>query len=455
MYPKIPFKHNYMFSVDWLQIFCSREVGELDPTRTYTSPRTDMWHNHRDYYLRPAREFLHGYRQQFRVMWKTYEVATIAYDHVDSRVSRHACAIKAANAILYVADWRFIIEDVMATFNFTPQNITRCDLCCDFNRFASGMDPALFMKRYLEDRHPKHETYTRVGTDKFAINGAKSVSSCVVETIRWGSRQNGVSTYMYNKSLELQQHKYKQYICRAWDEAGIIYKDPKHPVWRVEFSISSKGVHLQDLELGQMHDLWLDDFDNRDKVRELFKVFAAKYFRFKVVPKLSDYLPKKDNLQDLDLFRFDDVLPLMPKTLCVSVDSGKTERMISKRLAQMAQDLDDASFFGGADLRKEQRQIEQAAEVFDAFADIKQFRRDFEKNEERGREAGVPLDSQYYEAIWSMHQRDRIAAKVHELRERDFLFNVKKRVNSLKISTLGGGDGTLGATPVSQKGGHA
>lgn len=443
-----------MFSIDWLQIFCSREVGELDPTRTYTSPRADMYGNHRDYYLRPAREFLHGYRQQFRVMWKTYEVATIAYDHVDCRVSRHACAIKAANAILYVADWRFIVEDVMATFDFTPQNITRCDLCCDFNRFASGMDPALFMKRYLEDRNAKHETYVRVGTDKFAINGAKSVSTCSVETIRWGSRQNGVSTYMYNKSLELLQHKYKQYICRAWDQAGIIYNDPKHPVWRVEFSISSKGVHLKDLELDTMRDLWLDDFDTRDKVRELFKVFAAKYFRFKIVPTLTEYLPKKDNLQDLDLFRFDDVLPIMPKTLCVSVDSGKTERMISKRLSQLAQDLDDASFFGGANFRKEQAILENASDVFDAFADIKQYRRDFEKNEDRGRKAGVPIDEEYKQAVWNLHQRDRIANKLHEMHERDLLFNIKKRVNYLKMSTLGGGDGNPKAEQVSQKGGQ-
>lgn len=443
-----------MFSIDWLQLFCATDVVELDPNRLYTSPQCDEFGNHRDYYLRAPREFLKGYRTQYRVMYRHFDVATIAYDHVDARVSRHACAVKAANALLYVANWRFVIEDVMRTFGFTPQNITRLDLCCDFNRFASGIDPALFMKRYLEDRHPKHDTYVRVATDKFAINGTKGIDQCKVETIRWGSRQNGVSTYMYNKSLELQQHKFKSYIVKAWEAAGIVYNDPKHPVWRVEFSISSKGVNLQDLECGDMHSLWLQDFDTAERVRELFQVFAAKYFRFKVVPPTSERLVKKDNLADLDLFRFTDVLPLLPRTMCVSVDSGRTERLISRRLSKLAQDLDDASFFGGQNYTKQAAELERASEVFDEFADVKEYRRRFEVDEERARQAGRPLDVDYEQALSSLHQRERIAGTLHRMQERDFLsqFSMKRR-KSLIMRTLWEGDGTHDAVPVSQKGG--
>lgn len=433
----------FMFSVDWLQLFCSRDTSELDPQRAYTSPRCDQYGNHRTYYLRQPREYLHGYRTQYRVMYKHYDVATIAYDHIDARVSRHACAIKAANAILYVADWRFIIEDIMATFGMVPQNITRVDLCCDFNEFNAPIKPSVFMQRYLESRHHKHDTYVRVGTDKYHIDGEKHIDKNEVQTIRWGSRSNGVSTYMYNKSLELQAHKYKKYIINAWEAAGLIYNDPKHPVWRVEFSISSKGVNLQDLELGEMHSLWLNDFDSNAKVRELFQVFAAKYFRFKIVPPTTQNLVKKDNLKDLDLFRFDDVLPLKPRTLCVSVDSGRTERLISRRLSELATALDDASFMSGRDFTAEAQQLQMASEVFDEVADVKHYRRTFEVEEANARAAGVPLDIDAEQAYFQMHQRDRLVNLQQRINERNFLIQQsEKRRKRLYFSTLGGGDVT-------------
>lgn len=432
-----------MFSVDWLQLFCSHDTADLDPTKVYISPRCDQFKNHRQYYLRPAREYLHGYRTQYRVMYKQYDVATIAYDHIDQRVSRHACAIKAANAILYVTDWRFIIEDIMLTFGFVPQNITRVDLCCDFNEFEAPIKPKVFMERYLESRHHKHDTYVRVGTDKYHIDGEKHIDKNEVQTIRWGSRSNGVSTYMYNKSLELQAHKYKKYIINAWEAAGLIYNDPKHPIWRVEFSISSKGVNLQDLELGEMHSLWLNDFDSNAKVRELFQVFAAKYFRFKIVPPTTQNLVKKDNLKDLDLFRFDDTLPLKPRTLCVSVDSGRTERLISRRLSELATALEDASFMSGKDYTKQAQQLQKASDTFDEIADVKHYRRAFELEEANARAAGVPLDVDAEQAYFYMHQRQRLVAMQERIRERNFLIQQSEKWRKpLRTNRLREGDVT-------------
>lgn len=428
-----------MFSIDWLQLFCSRDLVDIDPSKAYTSPRVDMYGYHRDYYLRAAKEYLHGYRQQFRVMYKQYDVATIAFDHVDARVSRHACAIKAANAILYVANWRFIIEDILVTFNWKPEAITRVDLCCDFNRFDS-IEPKTFMNRYFADRNAKFETYTRVGSNHFHIDGERLHDHVDVQTIRWGSRQNGVSTYMYNKSLELKAHKYKKYIVQAWERAGIVYNDPKHPVWRVEFSISSKGVALKDLELGEVKTLWIHDFDEAAKVRELWQIFAKQYFRFLVIPPLPARLVKKQNLDDLVLWEWDeDVPPYKPVTLCVTVDSGRTERLISKRLAALATALDDASFMAGRDYTAEARQLQRASEVFDEIADVKHYRRAFEVEEEHARRAGVPLDIDAEQAYSHLHQRERLVDMQRRINERDFLKQQsEKRRKRLYINTLKG-----------------
>lgn len=446
-------KNPKLFSIDWLQLFCSHDTSQvLEAGTCITSPRCDMYGEHRTYRLVGAREYLHGYRQQLTVMWKQYTVATISYDHVDERVDRHACAIKLANAVLYVADWRYIVEDIMAALGWVPRNITRVDLCCDFNKFDYGIDPRTFMRRYLSDRSAKLETYVRVASNKFAVNGTKTPDAALIETIRWGSRQNGVSTYMYNKSLELKSHNYKKYIVNAWRAAGLIIDDPKHPIYRVEFSICSKGVALQDLELGEMHTLWLDDFDDAQRVRSLFQTFAAKFFRFKIVPPIGERLVKKQNLRDLELFDYSERLPMWPRTLCRTVDSGRTERMIASRLAQLSADLDQYRLLGSDAMCESASLLQRTAEVFDEVADIKHYRRAFDIHDEI--DPTHRLDENYKAALMEARRRDRLAQHTARQLAYDFLSRQESKIHkSLKINKLGGGDVFTNLTPASQKGG--
>lgn len=444
----IPLKNTYVFSIDWLQLFCQGLPPESD--KMYTSPRVDSFGSHRDYYFRPAREFLHGYREHRRVCYKKYDVATISWEPSDKRVNPRACAIKLANPVLYVREWRFILEDILCVLGWQPLNITRCDLCCDFNKFAGGLLPANFMRQYLQEPTATRCSYMRIGTDKFTIYGQKDRQRVDVNTIRWGSRQNGVSTYMYNKSLELEQAKFKPYIVNLWKSAGLVYDNKKLPVWRIEFSISSKGVHLQDLELDQQHNLWLDDFDTEAKVRELFKVYAAKFFRF---VKYYSYSPKaKKDLPQVELFSWDQELPLRPVSLCVNVDSGRTERLISKRLASLAEAYEDASFMSHMDFRRDADLLTKAADVFDEIANVKAWRREFDIGAEH-----VPhgvLTDEERAALERVHQRERLARHIQRQQEIDFISrqNMKFRKYQ-KINTLGGGR-RLNSSPITSAGGE-
>lgn len=428
----LPLRPIYVFSVDWLQLFCTGNPPATEDV--LTSSRRDMYGNHRSYYFRPAREYLHGYREHRRVCYKKYDIATISWEPADKRVNHHACAIKLCNAVLYVRDWKFILEDVLHVLGWQALNITRCDLCCDFNKFSGGLLPATFMRQYLQEPTATRPSYMRIGTDKFTIYGQKDRHRVDVNTIRWGSRQNGVSTYMYNKSLELQQAKFKPYIVNLWKEAGLIYDNPKLPVWRVEFSISSKGVHLQDLELDQQTNLWLDDFDTDDKVRELFKVYAAKYFRF---VKYYSYSPKaKKDLQPVTLFSWSEPLPLRPVTLCTNVDSGRTERLISKRLQSLADAYEDASFMSNQDFTKAAKLLHDAADVFEEIAEVKAWRREFNRTDE-----AMPqeLTEAEKDALSRLHMRERLERHFQKQQELDFIANQNRKRNYLKTKNLGGG----------------
>lgn len=427
----LPLKQAYCFSIDWLQLFCHRS-HDVDVTKSIVSPRRDMFGDHREYYFRPAREFLHGYRQQFRVMYRKYDIATIAWEPIDARVHPMACAIKVANPVLYVQNWRFILEDVLACLDWQPNNITRCDLCCDFNKFRGGLLPKTFMRDYLQEPTAARHSYMRIGTDKFCIYGHKDRHSVDVDSIRWGSRQNGVSTYLYNKTLELQEEKHKPWIVEVWKRAGLVYDNPKLPVWRVEFSISSKGVALKDLELDQVHTLWLDDIDDEQRVRQLFEVFAAKFFRF---VRYGQFSPKaKKDMPEVKLFDFDDPLPMRPVTLCVNVDSGRTERLVSKRLAQLAEAYDDASFMAHQDFTKQAQLLNQAADIFDEVANLKHYRREFDKADEV---SSVELTQEYKDAISRLNTRDRLTA--HIAKQHEFDFMVAHNSKYLKHNKLAGG----------------
>lgn len=426
-------KYPHVTSIDWLQLFCERsDTSMIDVSRSFVSDRQHPSGRHLEYYFLPAREFLHGYRYHYRVMTAKYEVAHIAYGPVDARVRPEAAAIKSSNSMLYYKYWRFMIEDVLHVLGWRALNITRLDLCCDFNKFDGGLTPQSFIRAYLYPATNKQVSFLRVGSNKAHIVLSKDMYNVDYQTLRWGSRSSGVSVYLYNKSEEMKSQKYKPYIVKLWEQNGLVTDNPKLPVYRLEFSINSKGTSLKDLELDECFNLWLQDFDDEAKVYDLFKCFAKKHFRFRKLSYKHGKLAKPDgsparyvrDLPEIDLFRWD-AAPVRPVSLYRPVDSGRTERLISKRLGVLADQLEDISLIDGS-MSEAALKIRKTSDLFDEVAYIKSWERHL--GVQLARPEASHLDDVYRRAITRLRDYERDRARWERDESESFVRKFKSRL---------------------------
>lgn len=324
-----------VYSLDWLQVYCIGDELTQDYTEL-TSPQNDKFGNHRTYKIKESHEFIKGYAYNRLVEYRNYPIATIAWHPRNANNNPRGCAIKLFNAVLYIADWHFILADVLATLGWHAKSITRCDLACDLNYFFNGLHPETFIRKYM---CKTADTYIREGSNKWAVYGQKEIQRNTFNSIRWGSRSSGVSVYLYNKSKELREQKFKPWIVEAWKEKALKIED----VWRVEISVSSSGRGLKDVFNGIIRSLFVDEIATQEGIESAFKMYAAKYFKFRKV-KRNGPIRKKD-MEVIPLLPLDEEIKVKPTTLYHSSKSAKTELAVLKELNAMRSEIEQNEGF--------------------------------------------------------------------------------------------------------------
>lgn len=314
------------YAIDWLQITCEVPMGTPPAWEEAVSPQADRIGNHRFYQLRDGDYYIRGYEFQKEVVHDGFVVAHIACVPRTDHLPLFSGAIKLENSTLYLADWYFVLTDILATLQWVPKKISRLDLCADFNYFVGGLLPSTFLRNYIRKQDA---SYIRIGSNKFCVYGIKDMHTTSYDSIRWGSRQNGVSVYMYNKSRELMEVKNKPHIRALWKAHDL---STTLDVWRVEISITSQGLGLKSATDAMFHSLFVDDLAEPNACRDLFKVYAAKYFRFLRTERAAK---RKRDLKEVQLLDLQTDCPLRPLVQVTSVDSGRMEKIVSRRLHLM------------------------------------------------------------------------------------------------------------------------
>lgn len=404
-------KTRCIYSLDWLQIYCHVPKFPDEMTKEIVSPRSDKWGNHRRYTLIDPLEWIRGYRLQYAVRYRNYIVAHIACDPVNASNDPQGGAIKIANPVLYVADWHFILSDMLTTLGWQAKNLTRVDLACDFNYFTNGLHPETFIRKYMTK---SDNSYIRCGSNQWACYGYKEIHKNTYNSIRWGSRQSGVSVYLYNKSKELEQQKYKPWIVDAWKKASL---DPKN-TWRVEISVNSSGRGLKAIGDDIIHTLFVDEIDTQQSVENIFKVYASRYFHFKAIKR--DGAKRKKDMPDVDLLDLSCPLELKPTTLYQSNKSARAEQITLRKLQAMKLDLESEGVLNNI------RLMSSLDEVIHAYAErsyyahkCQAFQKDIES------EINHNLDT----IMQSWEVRQRAEAVAHIRTDSDYLQEVAHRIS--------------------------
>lgn len=374
---------DYLISCDWFQYCCSNvyntvpEIGAI-----YRGKLRDERGNEYLYKVDDPEEFHVIYRTSFTIKLKGVSVLHVHYNPCNKSIPQHYVAVKVANRVLYSSKWGAILHDCISVMGLKPKNITRIDLCIDFQKFANGITPQQFMKKYFSD---EQGCYLRKGSNYYTIIGKKRLeystpdgavketefvmeekksvkgkkvgipsgsktrnSRSLWETIYWGTRSSPVMVRMYNKSKELTVKKRKDYIVSQWQEVGLI-EDAKNPVYRIELQITSKALnyqHFSDIKTGEkvnvdlLEKICYNDMQTQAKLEALFWSYCKEYFCF------YEFQGQKyvKDMKVVQLFERECLEQAYLKPRCInrSHDTGRSEMNASSTFEKLTSTLVDA-----------------------------------------------------------------------------------------------------------------
>lgn len=283
-------------NIDWLEVYVLEPISE---------PRDDYYFSSLGYDVNVRPYGTPMYRQMFTINGDDhrpmYEVRRDPYSEIFAPGS---CHIRLTNRECYRDHAVELLRHFLSRHGYEFRGISRFDLCCDFNNFDNGHNPADFLRRYLAGY------YHKIGLSRVRLYGHdfdggahvvkighKIVKSAVVEHIghqvcvhgrdkmrqlvfnsaRWGSPSSQVSVKLYDKTLELHEVKNKFYIRDAWAAAGL---DQEKPIWRLEYTISSTAKDWVWDETGKVYRINLSTLESHENLCFLWSCLTAKYFVF-------------------------------------------------------------------------------------------------------------------------------------------------------------------------------
>lgn len=320
----------FIFACDWFQVYCHAHVP-LEKGMTFAGVQNTPFGIRAEYTIEKGEELSPLFNKHFLVTWKKRKLAHVSLEPRPSSLHPQSAMFKVDNRLLYESNWLFYLKDICAALCFEIRNISRVDIAADFVEFCDHRQPLNFVKAYMQNARKGHPSFIRCGSNKFCVYGRKSTAELAFDYVRWGSRDSEVCTYLYNKSKELRDKKDKPWIRERWHV--LRGDDESVDVWRIEFSINSQGLKLANVSETYIFDLFIDDFSTFEKIRDLFYIYADKYFKFRVHEagdtRKTRELPFANLLPPASCAEFKKI------TMSRASASGHTELVIFNRLQKI------------------------------------------------------------------------------------------------------------------------
>lgn len=332
-----------IISVDWLQIHVSTK---------------EMRHRAKGYQI----EKIEGAKS------RTYsEVWKIAKDH--RPVAQLQCApfspklppwsgvLKVENYILYTASRSTIIDQILTDLRLDPRGMTRIDICADFQKIADR-DPQQLIQDIIEGQVRKvgHSAQSIICDEQQTAYGRREW-----QYLRYGSRSSRISTYMYNKTKELNDVSDKPYIRALWKCNGFAIK--KRSTWRLEFSIKGRQMKFISTDTGEIlpndYKLWLTP----SVATDVYRALCNHYFAL-VIPDHT----RTRKCTPIPLWPTMGSSEIMIKYLDPTHHNNRADKIFIRKLANIASELYD------------QDTIKLAGELLERYVDVKKMNEWFKDN---------------------------------------------------------------------------
>lgn len=257
--------------------------------------------------------------------WNYDELILTAATKPKSKILKpDICIIKIDNKQLYTNTLFQLLNEVVKFEKLKFNNITRLDICMDFQLFDNKDKPQQVCERFFNNRYLKN------GKSEFKCMGNQT-NQINYNYLRFGKNTASVSAYMYNKTLEMNEVKLKSHILQLWENLGIANNTD---VWRLEFSIKEFSNNLINNDTGEIVEINYSELSNQAKLFEIYKALYNKYFDF----RKNDYSQNKSRMKRVMLFEFDKAVYrwfVDPKKL----DSTRADRIFINKIEKYNNEL--------------------------------------------------------------------------------------------------------------------
>lgn len=304
----------HLVSIDWLSIYV--DCSCMAP--------------HQDYIFDREPYGTSVYADMFTIYMYGEELAILTCNPRSSALKKGTGILKILNPILYQQQLDRIIYNLLHLNNIVALNISRLDLCADFNHFVDYPNMQDFFQDFLTLKlwkigAAKYKVCANKApefdNDYFKLIGLQS-SRHTYQYLRFGSKVSKVSAYLYNKTQEFRDVKRKNYIAEAWAANDI---DEKQEVWRLEFSLKGDGIKFLNQETKMWQAKNLEMVLDPIQRTQVYNALYIKYWDYRV----NDGQKRKDRMKRAKLLPIESSI-LKPVVITGSdVTDREQKRMIS------------------------------------------------------------------------------------------------------------------------------
>ena len=195
-----------------------------------------------------------------------------AYPRV-STIEPDAFRLKIANYWLYQPDCWKQLAYVLGTLHLAPKAISRLDIAADFNTFEDDLHPLEFIRRFMAGEIKKKgrsegQVYFEQSYS-YSQKDARFKDTLCFNGLTIGKRTSDAHCYLYNKTKELKEQVKKPWIEECWSQAGLNCDD----VWRLEVSLTSDALKLNDKETGETVHFGLANLTGQDTSMDMHRLY--------------------------------------------------------------------------------------------------------------------------------------------------------------------------------------
>ena len=333
----------YVLSIDWLSFFCLYQ-GEGD---WYPIERGNFMYHKEDYGTRSFSQF-------WRVRMPNAEGGVDEFAEIQafpysSILPTYAMIVRFVNRTLYLPNFWELADKMLCENMMSVENISRIDICADFNDFATISPKAL-----IEGFAAKRLRHIGRGVGALYFNHGKGVEhdefgkavpdyGVCYNGVSFGQHSSDARVYLYNKTFELNTQEDKPWIRDTWKNAGLDVRN----VWRLEVSIKRGGLHFKDKKSGENVAVDLEKVYYSSSLDKIYHTFVAKLFSFVRNRKGISNISREPRL-----ILFDD-RPIYDRGVIRNLSSGnRMEKILIKTLHQLSDKYRGANIYRSDEISK-------------------------------------------------------------------------------------------------------